>query len=73
MTPRVFLSLRLPTHDVRSCHIALPVLQKADSEGKPTHSAHPARFSPDDKFSRERVTCKTRFGLLLTQQQGHTY
>jgi hypothetical protein len=27
-----------------------------------------ARFSPDDKFSRHRVTIKKRFGLLLTQQ-----
>lgn len=29
---------------------------------------HTARFSPDDKFSRHRVTLKKRFGLLLTQQ-----
>lgn len=34
-----------------------------------TKSAHPARFSPDDKWSRQRVTLKRRFGLLLTQQQ----
>lgn len=27
-----------------------------------------ARFSPDDKYSRERVTCKERYGCLLTQQ-----
>jgi H/ACA ribonucleoprotein complex subunit 3 len=26
-----------------------------------------ARFSPDDKFSRHRVTIKKRYGLLLTQ------
>lgn len=26
-----------------------------------------ARFSPDDKFSKERITLKKRFGLLLTQ------
>lgn len=25
-----------------------------------TRSAHPARFSPDDKFSRQRVTLKKR-------------
>ena len=30
-------------------------------------SAHPARFSPDDKFSKERVTIKKRFGILPTQ------
>lgn len=33
-----------------------------------TMSAHPARFSPDDKFSRHRVTIKKRFGILPTQQ-----
>jgi hypothetical protein len=26
-----------------------------------------ARFSPDDKYSRERVILKKRFGILLTQ------
>uniref|UniRef100_A0A8C2BT06 H/ACA ribonucleoprotein complex subunit 3 n=1 Tax=Cyprinus carpio TaxID=7962 RepID=A0A8C2BT06_CYPCA len=41
---------------------------KLDPSGQPTSSAHPARFSPDDKFSRHRVTIKRRFGLLLTQQ-----
>ncbi|KAK4544185.1 snoRNP complex protein [Oleoguttula mirabilis] len=34
-----------------------------------TKSAHPARFSPDDKYSRHRVTLKKRYGLLITQQQ----
>ncbi|XP_028842371.1 H/ACA ribonucleoprotein complex subunit 3 [Denticeps clupeoides] len=43
-------------------------LKKTDPTGQPTSSAHPARFSPDDKFSRHRVTIKKRFGLLLTQQ-----
>ncbi|GLE00116.1 hypothetical protein PINS_up008843 [Pythium insidiosum] len=42
-------------------------LKKEDPTGKPTHSAHPARFSPDDKFSKERITTKKRFGLLPTQ------
>lgn len=42
--------------------------QKTGPDGKPTLSAHPARFSPDDKFSKQRVACKKRFGLLLTQQ-----
>lgn len=37
-------------------------------QGEVTKSAHPARFSPDDKWSRQRVTLKRRFGLLLTQQ-----
>lgn len=43
-------------------------MQKIDPKSNPTHSAHPARFSPDDKFSRERVTTKRRFNLLPTQQ-----
>ncbi|PYH96170.1 H/ACA ribonucleo protein complex subunit 3 [Aspergillus ellipticus CBS 707.79] len=37
-------------------------------DGQVTKSAHPARFSPDDKYSRHRVTLKKRYGLLLTQQ-----
>ncbi|CCG84776.1 protein of unknown function [Taphrina deformans PYCC 5710] len=40
-------------------------LKKITTTGKITKSAHPARFSPDDK---QRVTLKKRFGLLLTQQ-----
>ncbi|KAI0319480.1 Nop10p-domain-containing protein [Amylostereum chailletii] len=42
-------------------------LKKTTDEGKITKSAHPARFSPDDKFSRHRVTIKKRFGILPTQ------
>ncbi|KAF9425151.1 snoRNP complex protein [Podila epigama] len=42
-------------------------LKKVTGAGKITKSAHPARFSPDDKYSRHRVTLKKRFGLLLTQ------
>ncbi|THC92683.1 hypothetical protein EYZ11_007854 [Aspergillus tanneri] len=43
-------------------------LKKVDTEGRVTKSAHPARFSPDDKYSRHRVTLKKRYGLLMTQQ-----
>ncbi|XP_034436929.1 H/ACA ribonucleoprotein complex subunit 3 [Hippoglossus hippoglossus] len=43
-------------------------MKKLKPDGQPTSSAHPARFSPDDKFSRNRVLLKKRFGLLLTQQ-----
>jgi H/ACA ribonucleoprotein complex subunit 3 len=39
-------------------------------DGVVTKSAHPARFSPDDKYSRHRVALKKRFGLLITQQDG---
>ncbi|EGG00851.1 uncharacterized protein MELLADRAFT_39509 [Melampsora larici-populina 98AG31] len=42
-------------------------LKKVTTEGQVTKSAHPARFSPDDKFSRHRVTVKKRFGVLPTQ------
>lgn len=42
--------------------------QKENPAGKLTESAHPARFSPDDKFSAARVANKTRFGVLPTQQ-----
>ena len=47
--------------------------QKVDKDGRPTTSAHPARFSPDDKFSRERIICKKRFNLLPTQQPPKEY
>jgi H/ACA ribonucleoprotein complex subunit 3 len=43
-------------------------LAKVDPSGKPTLSAHPARFSPEDQYSRQRITIKQRFGLLPTQQ-----
>ncbi|KAM0328869.1 hypothetical protein ACHAQA_005285 [Verticillium albo-atrum] len=47
----------------------LYTLKKVTPDAKVTKSAHPARFSPDDKWSRQRVTLKRRFGLLLTQQK----
>jgi len=40
-------------------------LKKEKPDGKMTESAHPARFSPDDKFSAQRVACKKRFGIYL--------
>jgi H/ACA ribonucleoprotein complex subunit 3 len=43
-------------------------MKKLSISGQPTLSAHPARFSPDDKYSHERIKLKKRFGLLLTQQ-----
>ncbi|XP_055328470.1 H/ACA ribonucleoprotein complex subunit 3-like [Paramacrobiotus metropolitanus] len=42
-------------------------LKALDPDGRPTHTAHPAKFSPEDKYSRQRITIKKRFGLLLTQ------
>jgi len=42
-------------------------LKKVTESGEVTKSAHPARFSPDDKHSRHRVTLKRRFSILPTQ------
>jgi H/ACA ribonucleoprotein complex subunit 3 len=39
-------------------------LAKVDPEGNATLSAHPARFSPDDPYSRERIAIKRRFKVL---------
>eukprot|EP00614_Pseudopedinella_elastica_P021910 CAMPEP_0172616516 /NCGR_PEP_ID=MMETSP1068-20121228/65090_1 /TAXON_ID=35684 /ORGANISM="Pseudopedinella elastica, Strain CCMP716" /LENGTH=77 /DNA_ID=CAMNT_0013421973 /DNA_START=104 /DNA_END=337 /DNA_ORIENTATION=- len=43
-------------------------LKKQTPAGDVAHSAHPARFSPDDQFSNQRIACKKRFNLLPTQQ-----
>lgn len=43
----------------------IKIKQKSNPEGKVTESAHPARFSPDDKFSSQRVAIKKRFGIYL--------
>ena len=45
-------------------------LKKTTGGELPTESAHPARFSPDDKFSKQRLICKKRFGILMTQQEA---
>lgn len=39
----------------------------------PPRSPFAARFSPDDKFSSQRIACKKRFGLLLTQQPAQGF
>ncbi|CAH2051149.1 unnamed protein product [Thlaspi arvense] len=41
--------------------------KKESPLGLATESAHPARFSPDDKYSKQRVLNKKRFGILPTQ------
>ncbi|KAI9280058.1 H/ACA ribonucleoprotein complex subunit 3 [Sporodiniella umbellata] len=48
-------------------------LKKVDPNGLPTKSAHPARFSPDDKYSRHRITIKKRYNILLTQLPARPY
>ena len=67
------LKVRAPPHPPEHKLSSSPVFafvrsQKAAPDGKPTESAHPARFSPDDKFSKHRLICKKRFGLLPMQQ-----
>lgn len=39
-------------------------LGKIAPNGQQAISAHPARFSPEDRYSRERITIKKRFNLL---------
>ncbi|KAJ9138520.1 hypothetical protein NKR19_g7831 [Coniochaeta hoffmannii] len=38
-------------------------------DGQVTKSAHPARFSPDDKWSRHRITLRKRFNLLMPRDK----
>lgn len=45
-------------------------LKGHNPDGKVTDTAHPAKFSPDDPYSEERIECKRRFNLLLTQTPG---
>ena len=71
------LSRRLPFATVAAMHLMyytneeghrVYTLKKEAPDGRPTESAHPARFSPDDKFSKQRLICKKRFGLLPMQR-----
>ena len=39
-------------------------LEKEAPDGQATISAHPARFSPEDRYSRERILIKKRFNIL---------
>ena len=39
-------------------------IKKIDPEGQPTLCAHPAKFSPHDLFSEQRVTLQRRFKIL---------
>ncbi|CCW67105.1 unnamed protein product [Phytomonas sp. Hart1] len=44
-------------------------LKKIDPYDKPTLSAHPARFSPDDAYSRHRIIIKRRFKVLASEKK----
>lgn len=48
-------------------------LKKVDPEGNATMSAHPARFSPDDKYSRQRITIKRRFKMLIADKKPNSF
>ncbi|KAL7633008.1 UNVERIFIED_CONTAM: hypothetical protein RMT77_016718 [Armadillidium vulgare] len=48
-------------------------LKQKDPSGNPTQPAHPARFSPADPYSEERITIKKRYGLLMIQQPPIRY
>uniref|UniRef100_A0A8C5UPE3 H/ACA ribonucleoprotein complex subunit 3 n=1 Tax=Microcebus murinus TaxID=30608 RepID=A0A8C5UPE3_MICMU len=41
-------------------------LKKFDPMGQQTCSAHPARFSTDDKYSPHGITIKKHFKVLMT-------
>ncbi|CAE8603605.1 unnamed protein product, partial [Polarella glacialis] len=45
-------------------------ITQGEEDERPTFSAHPARFSPDDKYSDQRIKCKKRFGMLKTQEKA---
>lgn len=42
--------------------------QDQGPEGEVVFTGHPAKFSPDDKYSGQRVQVKKRFNILPTQQ-----
>lgn len=67
------LGSRVYTLKVRRAAGCTELAQKVSPSGEGTKSAHPARFSPDDKFSRHRVTLKRRFGILPTQLPSKPY
>ena len=48
-------------------------LDKTAPDGSPCESAHPARFSPDDKFSKYRILTKRKFNMLPHQQPAPQY
>ena len=41
---------------------------KKTLDGQVTKSAHPARFSPDDKWSRHRTVLRSRYSVLLEKK-----
>ena len=70
---RVACSSSLLTRAMRFLPHPPRILQKQTPTGEPTYSAHPARFSPDDQYSRQRNQLKKRFGIHPTQLPGFNY
>ncbi|CAH8480226.1 unnamed protein product [Schistosoma bovis] len=56
-----------PSYAVQFSERIITKSQSFDPENKPTFSAHPARFTPEDRYSRHRITLKSRFGILPSQ------
>uniref|UniRef100_A0A915PVQ9 Nucleolar protein 10 n=1 Tax=Setaria digitata TaxID=48799 RepID=A0A915PVQ9_9BILA len=63
-----FENIVLPIHVV-----TLNLSEATDPQGRQTQSAHPARFSPEDKNSKYRIIIKKRFGILPTMQPKPVY
>ncbi|KAL6899588.1 hypothetical protein ACP4OV_006246 [Aristida adscensionis] len=61
--------LGVPT---QSAHPAKKAMKEMIQNGKDGTDSH-ARFSPDDKYSRQRYLLKKRFGLLPTQKPAPKY
>ncbi|KAA8632031.1 hypothetical protein SMACR_05113 [Sordaria macrospora] len=57
----------VPAKDANGKPLARQYTLKKVLDGAVTKSAHPARFSPDDKWSRHRITLRRRFAVLLAQ------
>merc|ERR1712071_412603 len=51
--PRMYLMYYLNNEGER-----VYTLKHVDPNGKPTFSAHPARFSPEDKYSQHRLSSR---------------
>ncbi|CCC11901.1 unnamed protein product [Sordaria macrospora k-hell] len=58
----------VPAKDANGKPLARQYTLKKVLDGAVTKSAHPARFSPDDKWSRHRITLRRRFAVLLAQK-----
>jgi H/ACA ribonucleoprotein complex subunit 3 len=60
---QTFLTMHLMHYQDPKSGKRVYTLKKQSPTGAITKSSHPARFSPDDKYSRQRVTLKKRFAV----------